>query len=278
MLVGADDDRRRTPWQDSLSVPGNQLGTAPVASLQAIDDQRAWVTVQTAACAVQRCSGELRATRDGGRTWSTQLLRAGGLGPLRFASAARGWVGATRPGDANGGSDVLSTSDGGMTWTTVYRAATPIIAIDAASDRAVWILTRDGGYCTSSNCSRYELLHSSDGGVAWSSLGNPKALACSGGHLRGPLFATPSLGWMAISIGPGGAGTPTGGLMRTRDGGRTWDCRTTPQNVSYVSAADPRAVWVRSDPSGTSLKRAAPALMATEDGGDTWRPVTIVLH
>jgi photosystem II stability/assembly factor-like uncharacterized protein len=265
-------------WQDKLSITGNQLGTAPVMSLQAIDDRLAWVVVQTAACLIQGCIGELRVTRDGGRTWSIQLSREGGLGPLRFASVARGWIAATRPSDANGGTDVLATSDGGISWTTVYRAATPVIAIDAASEREAWILTRDGGYCTSSDCSRYELLHSTDGGVAWSSLGNPKALACSAGHLRGPLFASPSLGWMAISIGPGGAGTPTGGLMRTRDGGRSWDCRTTPQNVAHVSAADPRSVWVRSDPGGASLKGATPALFATDDGGDTWRPVAIVLR
>jgi photosystem II stability/assembly factor-like uncharacterized protein len=265
-------------WHDTLSVPGNQLGTAPVTSLQAIDDQLAWVVVQTSACAVQGCIGELRATRDGGRTWSIQLSRTPGLGPLRFASAGRGWIAATRPGDANGGADVLATSDGGTTWTTQYRAATPVIAIDAASEREAWILTRDGGYCTSSDCSRYDLLHTADGGIGWASLGNPKSHACSAGHLRDPLFASNSLGWMAISIGPGGAGTPTGGLMRSTDGGRTWDCRTTPQNVASVSAADPRAVWVRSDPGGASLKGSTPVLMATEDGGDTWHAVPIVLR
>lgn len=265
-------------WQDSFSVPGNQLGTAPVASLQAIDDRQAWVVVQTSACAVQGCTSELRTTRDGGRTWSTQLSREGSLGPLRFASASTGWIGAARLGDANGASDVLASADGGTTWTTAYRASANVIAIDAASEHEAWILTRDGGYCSSSDCSRYDLLHTTDGGFGWGSLGNPKAQACSAGHLRGPLFATPSLGWMAISIGPGGAGTPTGGLMRSSDGGRTWDCRTTPQNVSYMSAADPQAVWVRSDPGGASLKGSSPVLMATEDGGDTWHAVTIVLR
>lgn len=275
VLATADGGRS---WRDALSVPANQLGTAPVMSLQAIDDQVAWVVVQTTACAIQGCIGELRITRDGGHAWSIQLSRERGLGPLRFASAARGWIAATRPGDANGGADVLATSDGGTTWTTQYRASTPVIAIDAASEREAWVLTRDGGYCTSSDCSRYDLLHTTDGGIGWASLGNPRSQACSAGHLNGPLFASHSLGWMAISIGPGGAGTPTGGLMRSSDGGQTWDCRTTPQNVSYVSAADPRALWVRSDPGGSSLKGSTPVLMATEDGGDTWHAVTIVLR
>jgi photosystem II stability/assembly factor-like uncharacterized protein len=266
-------------WQDSLSVPGNQLGTAPITSLQAFDDQRAWVVVQTTACAIQGCIGELRATLDGGRTWSTQLSRVGGLGPLRLASAARGWIAATRPGDQNGGTDVLGSPDGGITWTTVYRSANGVIAIDAASEREAWILTRDGGYCTASNCLRYEILRTTDGGASWNSLGNPKDQAtCSGGHLRGPLFASASQGWMGISLGAGGALVGNGGLMRTRDGGRTWDCRTMPGNVSYISAADPVRVWVRSDPGPSSTKASVPELFATEDGGDTWRRIPVVLR
>lgn len=265
-------------WQDRLSVPGTQLGTAALTSLQAVDAERAWVVVQTTTCAIQGCIGELRSTRDGGRTWSTQLSHVGGLGPLRVASATHAWIGASRAGDPNGGGDVLASADGGVTWATAYRAGTSIIAIDAASEAVAWILTRDGGYCSSSNCSRYELMHTGDGGASWNTFGNPDEAACSAGHLGGPLFASSSLGWMPISIGPGGAGTPTGGLMRTRDGGRTWECRVAPQNVRYVSAADPRAVWVRSDPGGASLKGATPSLFATEDGGGSWHLVPIALH
>lgn len=265
-------------WQDKLSVPGNQTGTAPMTSLQAIDDQQAWVVVQTTGCVIQGCIGELRASRDGGRTWSTQLSRVGGLGPLRFASAARGWIAAVRPGDAQGGADVLASPDGGVTWTTVYRAATPVIAIDAASEREAWILTRDGGYCTASNCSRYELVHTRNGGTSWDSLGNPKDQAsCSGGHLTGPVFASPTLGLMGISLGAGGAIAGSGGLMRTRDDGRTWDCRTTPKNVGLIGAADPQRWWVRSDPGPSSATGSTPQLFATEDGGDTWHALEIVV-
>ena len=266
-------------WLDRLTVPGNQLGTAPMTSLQAIDDQQAWVVVQNTACVIQGCIGELRASRDGGRSWSIQLSRVGGLGPVRFASATRGWFAATRPGDAQGGADILASPDGGVTWTTVYRATTPVISIDAASEREAWILTRDGGYCTASNCSRYELLHAGDGGTSWISLGNPKDQAlCSGGLLHGPVFANPLLALMAISLGAGGAIAGSGGLMRTRDGGRTWDCRTTPKNVSYISAADPQRWWVRSDPGPGSVTGPTPELIATDDGGDTWHALRITVR
>lgn len=266
-------------WTDTLSVRANQLGTPPITSLQAIDEGLAWVVIQTGACAVEGCIGELRTTRDGGRTWTTQLSRVGGLGPVRFASAERGWIAAVRPGDVNGGADVLASPDGGVTWTTVYRSATGVLSVDAASERDAWILTRDGGYCTSSNCSRYELLYTADSGASWSALGDPKEQAsCSGGHLRGPVFATPLLGWMAISLGAGGANVGPGGVMRTRDGGRTWDCRVSPQNVAQVSAADAKELWLRSDPGPNSTKDAIPQLLATADSGDTWEVVPVVIH
>ena len=268
-----------TSWTDRLSLPGNQLGTAVVTSLQAIDDQRAWVVVQTTACPITACVGELRMTQDGGQTWTVQLSREGGLGPVRFASAARGWIAAARPGDARRGVDILTSADGGVSWSTVFRSADDVLTIDAASEREAWILTRDGAFCTSSSCSRYDLLRTSDAGTTWTSLGNPYVQAtCSGGHLRGLVFASPSAGWMGISLGPGGANVGDGGLMRSRDGGRTWDCRRPPQNVSFVSVADPLRVWARSDPGGSSLKGSVPALLASEDGGDTWHALTIAFR
>ena len=53
------------------------------------------------------------------------------------------------------------------------------------------------------------------------------------------MFASETVGWLGIGLGAGGVNVGTGGLLRTRDGGRTWDCRTDPANVSAVSAADP---------------------------------------
>jgi photosystem II stability/assembly factor-like uncharacterized protein len=198
---------------------------------------------------------------------------------VRFASAARGWIAAARPGDARGGVDILTSADGGVSWSTVFRSADDVLTIDAASEREAWILTRDGAYCTSSSCARYDLLRTSDAGTTWTSLGNPYVQAtCSGGHLRGLVFASPSAGWLGVSLGPGGANVGDGGLMRTRDGGRTWDCRRPPQNVSVVSVADPLRVWARSDPGGSSLKGSVPALVASEDGGDTWHALTIAFR
>ncbi len=102
--------------------------------------------------------------------------------------------------------------------------------------------------CTSSNCAKYELFRTDDGGLRWSSLGNPKdsAANCAFGHLVGPLFASVGRGWLALNLGAGGAAGGSGGLLTTDDGGKRWRCAITPPNTNLVSAADPLHVWVTS--------------------------------
>lgn len=257
-----------THWEDRLSVASNQTGTATISSLQAIDDQRAWVVVATTDCDAAGCAWALRRTSDGGRSWQTQL--SGRLGPMRFASALRGWIASGRAGDVLGGTNVLVTSDGGASWRQAYATADGVLSIDAADEGDAWILTRDGGYCTASSCSKYELLRTVDGGSTWSSLGNPKDRAtCSGGHLEGPLFASPSVGWFGIGLGAGGANVGPGGVMRTTDGGKTWDCKPFPADASAISAADPLHAWTRSDDRQGSFS----TIYTTNDGGASWHRI-----
>lgn len=255
-----------THWEDRLSVASNQTGTARISSLQAIDDQRAWVITATTDCDLAGCASALRGTSDGGRSWQTQLR--GRLGPVRFASALRGWIASGRAGDVRG-TNVLATSDGGASWRQSYTTADGVLSIDAADEGDAWILTRDGGYCTASSCSKYELLRTVDGGSTWSSLGNPKDSAtCSGGHLEGPLFASPSVGWLGIGLGAGGANVGPGGVMRTTDGGKTWDCKPFPADASGISAADPLHAWTRSDD-----RQGGSLLYSTSDGGESWHRI-----
>lgn len=252
-------------WQERLSIPFTPNGPETIRGLQAIDLSTAWVIAQNAPCDRNGCPFELRGTTDGGRTWTPH--RAATNAVTRFASVQRGWLLSTHQA---GGATVLVTSDGGTSWRTGLLAAPQqALALDAASNAVAWAMTRDGAYCTASNCSNYELFTTSDGGTAWTSLGNPKMQAtCSGGHLRGPLFASETVGWLGLALGAGGANVGTGGLMRTRDGGRTWDCRTDPPNVNAVSAADPQHLWASSD-----RRDGSAWLYQSDDGGDTWRRV-----
>ena len=147
------------------------------------------------------------------------------------------------------------------------------MGLDAATVNTAWLLTLDGAYCTSSNCSQYALYRSNDGGMTWSNLGNPKdfTAGCSGGHIAGPLFASPGRGWLGLNLGAGGANVGPGGILQSEDAGRTWRCSTTPSNVGLVSAADPLRVWASSEDRLTQ----STALFTTEDGGATWHPIDL---
>jgi photosystem II stability/assembly factor-like uncharacterized protein len=264
--VAVTSDGGRT-WMVRLSNPLNAGGGESIDHLQAVDATHAWALVTTA-CDSTACDKDLRATADGGVTWKT--LRSGRLTQLRVASLARAWLGA----DAGNGSLVYATADGGATWRQQLATEQPLVALDAASERDAWALTRDGAYCTSSSCQRYELLVTRDGGGSWSSLANPKdkvpagASSCTFGNLAGPVFASPQIGWLGLSRGTGGAAN-TGGVMRTEDGGSTWTCSVVPPGVERVSAADPDHILALTRDAQT----AAYALWLSTDSGRSWTPI-----
>ncbi|HYL07637.1 MAG TPA: hypothetical protein VEU76_03755, partial [Candidatus Udaeobacter sp.] len=260
-------------WQRSLLIPYYGTYSYPVQQIEAIDGQTAWALILDCAAnaaphGVLGCPREVRRTTDGGRTWITQTT--GYIGAIRFASPSRGWL-ATAVDD--GTFDVQVTNDGGLTWTThLHTTSGTVVGLDAANSLSAWVITQDGGYCSATTCANYELLRTVDGGVTWTSLGNPKATAvnCWGGHLVGPVFASPTTGWLAENTGAGGARAVTG-LLRTDDAGRNWTCTTEPTNTYLTSAADPRHVWVLTH----RLSDDGSAVFTSEDGGISWRELNL---
>jgi len=254
-------------WQQALVVP-NAPGADPLLQIQAVDGQLAWVLVQPCVSAGQyTCPSELRRTSDGGRSWTT--LARGNIVAVRFADATRGWI---AEHNSYMGADIKVTSDGGSTWTLrTHTSSGDVVGLDAASGLAAWVLTRDGGYCTASTCSQYQVVRTIDGGITWRSLGNPKAAGgnCWGGQLAGPVFATPTRGWLAENTGAGGAAASTG-LLRSEDGGVTWHCENAPTQTTLISAADPLHVWAARQHAGTEA-----SLYSSEDGGLTWHAVNL---
>lgn len=254
-------------WQQTLLVP-NTPSSDPLLQIQAVDGQLAWALVQSCASAGEyTCSSELRRTSDGGHSWTT-LVR-GNIVAMRFVDSTRGWI-----VDHNGlmTANIESTTDGGSTWTTQLSTSSgDVVGLDAADGLSAWVLTRDGGYCTASTCSKYEVVRTIDGGSTWKSLGNPKAAGgnCWGGLLTGPVFASPTQGWLAENTGAGGAAASTG-LLHSEDGGITWHCESTPTQTTLVSAADPLHLWAARQQGDEET-----SLYSTDDGGLTWRAVNL---
>src|SRR5256886_14268418 len=157
-------------WETALAIPSD--GTQPIRQIQAVDGQRAWaLTLDQTPCTFP-CLSYVQRTTDGGRSWTTQLR--GEIATIRFASATRGWV-ALDNTPSPGTVEVRETSDGGMTWQTVLRTATgQAQGLDAATISTAWLFTRDGAYCSSSGCQKYALFRTDNGGLTWSSLGNPQ--------------------------------------------------------------------------------------------------------
>jgi photosystem II stability/assembly factor-like uncharacterized protein len=256
-------------WQTVLAVPTDGVVGEPIQQIQAVDALRAWaLTIDQSPCQYP-CLSSVQRTTDGGRTWTAVLH--GQVAAIRFASASRGWA-ALDNTPSPGTTEVLETSDGGSTWVTGLRTTTgDAYGLDAATIYTAWLLTRNGGYCTSSNCSNYTLFRTDNGGLNWSNFGNPKDFirGCSpGGHLAGPLFASTGRGWLGLNTGAGGANVGPTGILQSEDGGRTWRCATTPRETSLISAADPLHVWVGSVDQST-------ALYATENAGATWHPINL---
>lgn len=260
-------------WQKALLVPDNGTYGDRVLRIQALDSERAWALVLS--CdptsppkAGLSCPTELRRTTDGGRTWTT--LIHGYVAAIRFATALRGWLAMQNP---DGSFDIRVTNDGGTTWTTGVRTTSgTVVGLDAADSLTAWVMTQDSGYCSASICINYELLRTIDGGTTWSTLGNPKPTTgnCFGGHLVGPLFASPTSGWLAENQGAGGARVLTG-LLQTVDGGRSWRCSSVLANTYLVSAADPAHVWLTSNGLGDDTS----TLYSSDDGGLTWHALDL---
>src|SRR6266516_4888863 len=200
-------------WTTVLAIPTNGVQGEPIRQIQAVDGQRAWALTLDQTLCTFPCLSYVQRTTDGGRSWTTLLH--GQIAAIRFASASRGWV-ALDDTPSPGTVEVRETSDGGSTWRMALRTATGnAMALDAATVETAWLLTRDGAYCTSSNCERYALFRRQDSGLSWSYLGNPKVFTtgCSGGHLAGPLFASPLRGWFGLALRTVGANVGPGGIL-----------------------------------------------------------------
>lgn len=161
------------------------------------------------------------------------------LASIQMVTAGQGW--------AAGDSGVYATRDG-VHWLQQFRSPEPVSDIDFIDASSGWVVGLQHLYRTI------------DGGIHWSAL--PQASA----PLRTVHFASRLLGW-GVAGGDdleaihGWLIAYTGGtLMKTTDGGLSWNALGAPANPQTVCFTGPSNGWL-----GTS-----DAVYRSTDGGRTW--------
>ncbi len=220
------------------------------------------------------CPGEIRATSDGGHTWSVvyrtklSILDLTALAP-RFGWAVVGPVSCggrmcPRPG-------IVATTDGGRTWHLVARGALP---------RTISFPTPTLGWGVVGGNPQTRLARTRDGGRTWQVVGRPCATPFSPALVS---FPTPSLGWLLCTTQPG-AGQQGRAVLATIDGGRTWRLLaegdlfggpSPPPGVTDLgSSGYPESMFFLADGHGwIGYGGPAATLVGTADGGVTWQTV-----
>jgi photosystem II stability/assembly factor-like uncharacterized protein len=200
------------------------------------------------------CPYEIRASVDGGRTWSSPHEVPASLPPLRGVPfATSGLVVATF-------TDLLITFDGGATWSVIKTACTSAVfqeEIATSDGRELWLLCTDS---TQAGPAKKKLYVSDAAGVTWKQrvISQPSELKPGTNGVDGIV----SLAAGSLLFNPGVVG-----VVITHDTGATW-AKAGPDvrfgNIRFCSASDG---WARDDEN---------YIWATSDGGDHWTQVTAI--
>jgi photosystem II stability/assembly factor-like uncharacterized protein len=157
----------------------------------------------------------------------------------------------------NGGG-VRKTTNGGRTWAASGLEGEQVFSVAvSAADGAVYAGTEPSA-----------LHRSDDGGASWRELESLLELPSQPTWSFPPRPWTSHVRWIAPSPHEAGtilAGIELGGLMRSTDGGETWqDHRPGAQRDVHSLAWHPRA-------EGRAYEAGGGGAAFTEDGGDTWK-------
>ena len=165
------------------------------------------------------------------------------------------------------GGVIERTGDAGRTWRIIDHVSASLSAIAVAGNDVAWVSESGAGCGAGGACMASNLLITSDGGADWADVVSPTPVASVS-----PQSATAA--WaVGGSSGFTGAGTR---LVRTTDGGHTWEQRTDP--CSGVHGVGPLTVSFAGAVHGWLTCAGLPAtdlqpkaLFSTRDGGATWQ-------
>lgn len=190
---------------------------------------------------------------DRGRSWQPMTAAPSNVRRVQFVDERRGWVAAsqcTAQGQIAICDDTLyRTQDGGQTWQALpatpgdYR---PMAFADA--QRGAWV-DWDG-----------TIRYTSDGGNTWTVAATDRPLSQRAGSLR---FDRQGRGWLLPS-------SDSSRVLRSLDGGATWTSVSLPSAVGLYPGTGYASVAFGGSGNGW-LVGGRGVVLATQDGGNTWR-------
>ncbi|RKY02290.1 hypothetical protein DRP77_08175, partial [Candidatus Poribacteria bacterium] len=179
-------------------------------------------------------NGIILVTHDGGRSWSRQESGTTvDLTAVIFTDPKRGWV-------VGENGTVLRTRNGGLSWQVMKVGDSFFDDLSFVNWFKGWI------------AGELYIAHTPDGGKNWERQADDLGFPLHGIH-----FASPLLGWAVGDFGR---------IIRTQDGGRSWEGYEEGHTVHQL-----RCVFFIDELRGWAGGTEA-TLLHTEDGGKTWRP------
>lgn len=238
VLMATDDGGRS--WSQRAIVGS---GWADSRGLHFVDEATGWVVA----------SGQLLRTDDRGRQWRVVAVPHANVTWAQFVDARIGWVAAhTCTSDGQlvlciGG--LYRTDDAGRSWQALPMSPDAYQPVAFADSQFGAIVDYSGA-----------ILHTADGGRSWASAALDTPLQSGARTIR---FDRQGRGWVLPVSGP-----PR--VLRSVDGGRSWRTVMLPTpggplnttGLNGIVLADRFHGWIVGD---------AGLVLATDDGGDTWR-------
>ncbi|HUU30050.1 MAG TPA: YCF48-related protein [archaeon] len=231
--------------------------SADLARIQFIDENQGWIvggrvrmgeTNELMRHDQRGGYGYILHTSDSGRTWEIQYAEKGRfLFGLCMLDAKHGWACGER-------GTLLKTIDGGASWTAAANSGTARWLYD------IEFLDPQRGFAVGAD---QTVLATTDGGASWSAVEAPSDWNYNGflPVYRAVTFQG-ELGWI---VGQNGT------ILGSSDGGRSWSVQGDIFKPELRMLLDLENVHFADQERGWAVGRLGTRIMATEDGGASWR-------